>query len=68
VSRLLISVCLSGDSFFFSMRKTDPDFTKRVRSGRFCGSHVNHPLAKGKTLYIKLRDDPSAIDTATVLC
>jgi hypothetical protein len=59
---------LSGDKLFLlDAVSTDPDFTNAVPVPEgFVEATLTIPSPKGKTLYIKLRDDPSAIDTATV--
>lgn len=59
---------LSGDKLFLlDAVSTDPDFTNSVPVPEgFVEATLTIPWPKGKTLYIKLRDDPSAIDTATV--
>jgi hypothetical protein len=59
---------LSGDKLFLlDAVSTEPDFTNSVPVPEgFVEATLTIPWPKGKTLYIKLRDDPSAIDTATV--
>ena len=59
---------LSGDKLFLiDAVSTDPDFTNAVVvPDGFVEASLTIPSPKGKTLYIKLRDDPASIDTANV--
>jgi hypothetical protein len=59
---------LSGDNLFLlDSVSADPDFTNSVSvPDGFVEASLIIPLPKGKTLYLKLRDDPDTIDTATV--
>jgi hypothetical protein len=59
---------LSGDKLFLiDAVSTDPDFSDAVVvPDGFVEASLTIPSPVGKTLYIKLRDDPSSIDTANV--
>jgi hypothetical protein len=59
---------LSGDKLFLiDAVSTDPDFANAVIvPDGFVEATLTIPSPIGKTLYIKLRDDPAGIDTATV--
>jgi hypothetical protein len=58
---------LSGDKLFLiDAVSTDPDFANAVTvPDGFVEATLTIPSPKGKTLYIKLRDDPASIDTLT---
>jgi hypothetical protein len=46
---------------------TDPDFANSVTvPDGFAEATLVIPPLKGKTLYLKLRDDPTTVDTAVV--
>jgi hypothetical protein len=59
---------LSGDKLFLiDAVSTDPDFSNAVIvPDGFVEAFLTIPSPIGKTLYIKLRDDPASIDTASV--
>jgi hypothetical protein len=59
---------LSGDKLFLIDEvSVDPDFTNAVTvPDGFAEASLTIPVLKGKTLYLKLRDDPATIDTAIV--
>jgi len=59
---------LSGDKLFLiDAVSTEPDFANAVTvPDGFFEAELRIPSPKGTTLYIKLRDDPSTIVTATV--
>jgi hypothetical protein len=59
---------LSGDKLFLiDVVSTDPDFDNSVTvPDGFAEATLVIPPMKGKTLYLKLRDDPSTVDTAVV--
>lgn len=59
---------LEGDKLFLiDAVSTDPDFAKAVTvPDGFVEPRLGIPVPKGKTLYLKLRDDPAAVDTAVV--
>ncbi len=59
---------LSGDKLFLiDAVSSDPDFTNSVTVPEgFVDPALAIPFPKGKTLYIKLRDDPATVDTAVV--
>jgi hypothetical protein len=59
---------LSGDKLFLIDEvSSDPDFTNAVTvPDGFAETTLLIPPMKGKTLYLKLRDDPTAVDTAVV--
>jgi hypothetical protein len=59
---------LSGDKLFLiDAVSTDPDFTNFVTvPDGFAEATLGIPLLKGKTLYLRLRDDPTTVDTAVV--
>lgn len=59
---------LSGDKLFLiDAVSTDPDFANAVTvPDGFVEATLTIPSPKGKTLYIKLRDDPASIGTANV--
>jgi hypothetical protein len=59
---------LSGDKLFLiDAVSTDPDFTNSVTvPDGFVEAELRIPSPKGTTLYLKLRDDPSTVVTATV--
>jgi len=59
---------LSGDKLFLiDAVSTDPDFTNPVTvPDGFVEAALTIPFPKGKTLYIKLRDDPSAVNTVAI--
>jgi hypothetical protein len=59
---------LSGDKLFLiDAVSADPDFASFVTvPDGFVEAELRIPSPKGTTLYIKLRDDPSTIVTATV--
>lgn len=59
---------LSGDKLFLIDEvSADPDFTNAVTvPDGFAEASLTIPVLKGKTLYLKLRDDPATIDTAVV--
>ena len=57
---------LSGDKLFLIDEvSSDPDFTNAVTvPDGFAETSLLIPPLKGKTLYLKLRDDPTTVDTA----
>jgi len=59
---------LSGDKLFLiDAVSADPDFTIAVAvPDGFVDGTLTIPAPKGKTLYLKLRDDPATVDTAVV--
>jgi hypothetical protein len=59
---------LLGDNLFLlDSVSTDPQFTNAVQVPEgFVDSKLAIPQAPGKMLYIKLRDDPSSVNTAAV--
>lgn len=59
---------LSGDKLFLiDAVSADPDFSNSVTvPDGFVEAALTIPSPKGKTLYLKLRDDPSAVFTASV--
>lgn len=59
---------LSGDKLFLiDAVSTDPDFANAVTvPDGFVEATLTIPSPKGKTLYIKLRDDPASVNTANV--
>jgi len=59
---------LTGDKLFLiDAISADPDFTNSITvPDGFVEARLTIPAPKGKTLYIKLRDDPSTVDTAVV--
>jgi hypothetical protein len=59
---------LSGDKLFLiDAVSTDPDFSNSVTvPDGFAEETLVIPPMKGRTLYLKLRDDPTTIDTAVV--
>jgi hypothetical protein len=59
---------LSGDKLFLINEvSSDPDFTNAVTvPDGFAEATLLIPPLKGKTLYLKLRDDPNTVDTAMV--
>ncbi|HET9408275.1 MAG TPA: hypothetical protein VFO39_13630 [Candidatus Sulfotelmatobacter sp.] len=59
---------LSGDKLFLlDAVSTDPDFSNAVTvPDGYIEATLNIPSPKGGTLYLKLRDDPVTIDTATL--
>jgi hypothetical protein len=59
---------LTGDKLFLiDAISADPDFTNSITvPDGFAEARLTIPAPKGKTLYIKLRDDPSTVDTAVV--
>jgi hypothetical protein len=59
---------LSGDKLFLiDAVSADPDFTSSVTvPDGFVEPALTIPPPKGKTLYIKLRDDPATVNTAVV--
>lgn len=59
---------LSGDKLFLlDAVSADPDFTSSVTvPDGFVEGVLAIPAPKGKTLYIKLRDDPATVDMAVV--
>jgi hypothetical protein len=60
---------LRGDKLFLlDSVSTDPDFTNSVPVPEgFVQDELAIPVTKGKTLYIKLRDDPGTVGTVTLL-
>ena len=56
---------LSGDKLFLiDAISADPDFTSPVTvPDGFVEASLNLPAPRGKNLYIKLRDDPTTVDT-----
>jgi hypothetical protein len=59
---------LTGDKLFLiDSVSADPDFTRSITvPDGFVEARLTIPAPKGKTLYLKLRDDPSTVDTAVV--
>ena len=59
---------LSGDNLFLlDSVSADPDFANSVSvPDGFVEASLVIPFPKNKTLYLKLRDDPATIDTATL--
>ena len=59
---------LNGDKLFLiDAVSSDPDFSNSVTvPDGFVAAALTIPQPKGKTLYLKLRDDPSAVVTADV--
>jgi hypothetical protein len=59
---------LAGDKLFLiDSISADPDFTSSITvPDGFVEARLTIPAPKGKTLYIKLRDDPSIVDTAVL--
>ena len=59
---------LSGDKLFLiDAVSSDPDFTNPVTvPDGFVEAALTIPFPKGKTLYIKLRDDPSTVNTVAI--
>jgi hypothetical protein len=59
---------LTGDKLFLiDAVSADPDFTTSITvPDGFVESRLTVPAPKGKTLYIKLRDDPAIVDTAVL--
>jgi hypothetical protein len=59
---------LSGDKLFLiDAVSADPDFTNSVTvPDGFVEAALTIPSMKGKTLYIKLRDAPSTVNTVVV--
>ena len=59
---------LSGDKLFLiDAVSTDPDFSNSVTvPDGFAEETLAIPPMKGKTIYLKLRDDPTTVDTAVV--
>jgi len=59
---------LSGDKLFLIDKvSSDPDFADAVTvPDGFAETTLLIPPLKGKTLYLKLRDDPASVDTAVV--
>jgi hypothetical protein len=59
---------LAGDKLFLiDAVSADPDFSNAITvPDGFVQDTLTIPPPKGKTLYIKLRDDPAGIDTANV--
>ena len=59
---------LSGDKLFLiDAVSADPDFTSSITvPDGFVEATLTVPPPKGKTLYIRLRDDPATVDTAVV--
>jgi len=59
---------LTGDKLFLiDAVSADPDFTGAVTvPDGFVDAALSIPSPKGKTLYIKLRDDPATVNTAVV--
>ncbi len=59
---------LSGDKLFLiDAVSIDPDFSNAVTvPDGYVEATLNIPFPKGKTLYLKLRDDPTTVDTATL--
>jgi hypothetical protein len=56
-----------GKLFLIDQVSSDPDFANSITvPDGFAETSLLIPPMKGKTLYLKLRDDPSAIDTANV--
>ncbi len=59
---------LTGDKLFLiDAVSADPDFTSSITvPDGFVETRLTIPAPKGKTLYIKLRDDPATVDTAVL--
>ena len=59
---------LTGDKLFLiDAVSADPDFTSSISvPDGFIEARLTIPAPKGKAIYIKLRDDPSTVDTAVV--
>jgi hypothetical protein len=59
---------LNGDKLFLlDSVSADPDFANPVTIPEgFVDEAITIPPLKGKTLYIKLRDDPATVDTVTL--
>jgi hypothetical protein len=59
---------LTGDKLFLiEAVSADPDFTSSITvPDGFVEARLAIPAPKDKTLYIKLRDDPSTVDTAVL--
>jgi hypothetical protein len=59
---------LTGDKLFLiDAVSADPDFTTSIAvPDGFVETRLTIPAPKGKTLYIKLRDDPATVDTAVL--
>jgi hypothetical protein len=59
---------LAGDNLFLiESVSTDPEFANAVSvPDGYVEATLTIPLAKGKTLYLKLRDDPTTVDTVIV--
>jgi hypothetical protein len=59
---------LTGDKLFLiDAVSADPDFTTSIAvPDGFVENRLTVPAPKGKTLYIKLRDDPATVDTAVL--
>jgi hypothetical protein len=59
---------LTGDKLFLiDAVSADPDFTSSISvPDGFVEARLTIPAPKGKAIYIKLRDDPSTVDTAVV--
>ena len=59
---------LSGDKLFLiDAVSTDPDFANPVTvPDGFVEASLIIPFPKGKTIYLKLRDDPATVDSAVV--
>jgi len=59
---------LSGDKLFLiDAVSSDPDFSNAVTvPDGYVEETLNIPFPKGKTLYLKLRDDPAIVNTATL--
>jgi hypothetical protein len=59
---------LNGDKLFLIDEvSSDPNFNNVVTvPDGFAESNLLIPPLKGKTLYLKLRDDPTTVDTAVV--
>jgi hypothetical protein len=59
---------LTGDKLFLiDAVSADPDFTSSISvPDGFVEGHLAIPAPKDKTLYIRLRDDPSTVDTAVL--
>ena len=59
---------LSGDKLFLiDAVSSDPDFASSITvPDGFVEASLVIPAPKGKTLYLKLRDDPTTVDTAVL--
>ena len=59
---------LTGDKLFLiDAISADPDFTNSVTvPDGFVDAALSIPQPKGKTLFLKLRDDPATVDTAVI--